>query len=252
MVGSRRGRGKRVERRRVSSRSMCEHFIARASRAVPSRRAVAVHRATRTVRACRVMAGAPPGSAATAGSGRTATSGHSATIPGARPSGRPRRHRPWSTSAVPRACRRGPCPTRSRSTTRPAASRSATTATCAITRTCARRTAPPVASTAAPTPRSGSAGSRMSGSRMRPRARFSRRFTSVSAGWPTSRVLAADGTAHHYAGNDENPVFAFRLGRIGIASTGIYSLDRSLFRFVAPRGDRPPARPLAHGCHTRA
>jgi glutamine phosphoribosylpyrophosphate amidotransferase len=47
-------------------------------------------------------------------------------------------------------------------------------------------------------------------------------------------VLTADGTPHHYAGNDENPVFAFRLGRIGIASTGIYSLDRSLFRFVAP------------------
>jgi glutamine phosphoribosylpyrophosphate amidotransferase len=47
-------------------------------------------------------------------------------------------------------------------------------------------------------------------------------------------VLAADGTPHHYAGNGENPVFAFRLGRIGIASTGIYSLDRSLFRFVAP------------------
>ena len=29
-------------------------------------------------------------------------------------------------------------------------------------------------------------------------------------------------------------MFTFRLGRIGIASTGIYSLDRSLFRFVAP------------------
>ena len=61
-----------------------------------------------------------------------------------------------------------------------------------------------------------------------------RRSTSASAGGPTSRVLTADGTAYHYAGNDENPVFAFRLGRIGIASTGIYSLDRSLFRFVAP------------------
>ena len=48
-------------------------------------------------------------------------------------------------------------------------------------------------------------------------------------------VLAADGTPHHYAGNGENPVFTFRLGRIGLASTGIYSLDRSLFRFVAPR-----------------
>jgi glutamine phosphoribosylpyrophosphate amidotransferase len=47
-------------------------------------------------------------------------------------------------------------------------------------------------------------------------------------------VLEADGTPHHYAGNGENPVFTFRLGRIGLASTGIYSLDRSLFRFVAP------------------
>ena len=47
-------------------------------------------------------------------------------------------------------------------------------------------------------------------------------------------VLAADGTPHHYAGNGENPVFSFRLGRLGVVSTGIYSLDRSLFRFVAP------------------
>lgn len=46
-------------------------------------------------------------------------------------------------------------------------------------------------------------------------------------------TLAADGTARHYAGNDENPVFTFRLGRIGIASTAIYSVDRSLFRFAA-------------------
>jgi Glutamine amidotransferase domain len=48
-------------------------------------------------------------------------------------------------------------------------------------------------------------------------------------------VLTADGTPHHYAGNTENPVFSFRLGRIGVVSTGIYSVDRSLFRFVAPR-----------------
>lgn len=47
-------------------------------------------------------------------------------------------------------------------------------------------------------------------------------------------VLAVDGTPHHYAGNGENPVFTFRLGRIGFASTGIYSLDRSVFRYVAP------------------
>ena len=47
-------------------------------------------------------------------------------------------------------------------------------------------------------------------------------------------VLTADGAAHHYAGNRENPVFTFRLGRIGIAGTALYSLDRSVFRFVAP------------------
>jgi glutamine phosphoribosylpyrophosphate amidotransferase len=47
-------------------------------------------------------------------------------------------------------------------------------------------------------------------------------------------VLTADGTAVHYAGNTENPVFTFRMGRIGVASTGIYSLDRSLFRYAAP------------------
>jgi len=47
-------------------------------------------------------------------------------------------------------------------------------------------------------------------------------------------VLPDTGDPHHYAGNGENPVFTFRLGRIGLASTGIYSLDRSLFRFVAP------------------
>lgn len=47
-------------------------------------------------------------------------------------------------------------------------------------------------------------------------------------------VLTAMGDVHHYAGNRENPVFAFRLGEIGVASTGLSSLDRSLFRYVAP------------------
>ncbi len=46
-------------------------------------------------------------------------------------------------------------------------------------------------------------------------------------------VLTADGGAHHYAGNRENPVFAFRLGSIGIAGTGLYSLDRSVFKYAA-------------------
>ena len=47
-------------------------------------------------------------------------------------------------------------------------------------------------------------------------------------------ILAADGTPYHYAGNGENPVFTFRLGRIRVASTAIYSIDRSLFRYAAP------------------
>ena len=47
-------------------------------------------------------------------------------------------------------------------------------------------------------------------------------------------VLTSAGDAHHYAGNGENPVFTFRLGDIGLAGTGIYSLDRSVFRYVAP------------------
>ena len=47
-------------------------------------------------------------------------------------------------------------------------------------------------------------------------------------------VLTAAGAAHHYAGNRENPVFTFRLGRIGIAGTALYSLDRSVFRYAAP------------------
>lgn len=47
-------------------------------------------------------------------------------------------------------------------------------------------------------------------------------------------VLAADGDVVHYAGNTENPVFTFRLGRIGVASTALYSIDRSLFTYAAP------------------
>jgi len=47
-------------------------------------------------------------------------------------------------------------------------------------------------------------------------------------------VLTRAGDGHHYAGNDENPVFAFDLGRLRVASTGMHSLDRSLFRYVAP------------------
>jgi glutamine phosphoribosylpyrophosphate amidotransferase len=57
-------------------------------------------------------------------------------------------------------------------------------------------------------------------------------------------VLSADATPHAYAGNGENPVFSFRLGRIGLVSTGIYSLDRSFFRYVAPAATERRLVPL--------
>ena len=47
-------------------------------------------------------------------------------------------------------------------------------------------------------------------------------------------ILTRDGRAHHYAGNDENPVFTFELDGIHLASTGMYSLDRSVFKYVVP------------------
>jgi predicted glutamine amidotransferase len=46
-------------------------------------------------------------------------------------------------------------------------------------------------------------------------------------------TIAADGTVVQYACNTENPVFSFRLGRIGIVSTALYSIDRSLFQLAA-------------------
>jgi glutamine phosphoribosylpyrophosphate amidotransferase len=47
-------------------------------------------------------------------------------------------------------------------------------------------------------------------------------------------TLSRDGTVVHYAGNTENPVCTFRLDRIGLASTALYSIDRSLFQLAAP------------------
>ena len=47
-------------------------------------------------------------------------------------------------------------------------------------------------------------------------------------------VLAADGSVVHYAANTENPVFSFRLGRVGVVATALYSIDRSLFQLAAP------------------
>ena len=51
-------------------------------------------------------------------------------------------------------------------------------------------------------------------------------------------TLAADGNATVYAANRENPIFTFRLGRLSVAATGLYSLDRSFFRLAAPEARR--------------
>ena len=46
-------------------------------------------------------------------------------------------------------------------------------------------------------------------------------------------LIATEGCVVQYAGNAENPVFTFRLGPIGIVSTALYSIDRSLFQLAA-------------------
>ncbi len=89
-------------------------------------------------------------------------------------------------------------------------------------------------SMAGPTPRSARAGWRTPGATTSPSPHLLGALHDRFGGQANLAVLTADGDAHHYAGNSENPVFAFRLGRIGVVSTGIYSLDRSLFRYVAP------------------
>lgn len=60
------------------------------------------------------------------------------------------------------------------------------------------------------------------------------RLHDVFGGHANLAVLTREGEAHHYAGNDENPVFTFELGPVRLACTGMYSLDRSLFKYVAP------------------
>jgi glutamine phosphoribosylpyrophosphate amidotransferase len=60
------------------------------------------------------------------------------------------------------------------------------------------------------------------------------RLHATFGGHANLAVLTRAGDAFHYAGNDENPVFAFELGSVHIISTGMYSLDRSVFTYVAP------------------
>jgi glutamine phosphoribosylpyrophosphate amidotransferase len=67
-----------------------------------------------------------------------------------------------------------------------------------------------------------------------PPGRILCRLHETFGGQANLAILARDGSAVAYAGNTENPLFTFRLGPIGLACTGIYSLDRSVFRYVAP------------------
>jgi glutamine phosphoribosylpyrophosphate amidotransferase len=60
------------------------------------------------------------------------------------------------------------------------------------------------------------------------------RLHDTFGGLANMAVLDANGAVSHYAGNRDNPVFTFMLGPISIASTSLYSIDRSLFRFAAP------------------
>jgi len=57
-------------------------------------------------------------------------------------------------------------------------------------------------------------------------------------------VLTSAGEGHHYAGNDENPVFTFDIGPIHLACTGMYSLDRSVFKYVVPEATNRRLVPL--------
>jgi len=61
-----------------------------------------------------------------------------------------------------------------------------------------------------------------------------KRLHETFGGHANLAVVTSEGQAHHYAGNDENPVFSFDLEGIRVASTGMYSLDRSVFKYVVP------------------
>ena len=220
---------------RVSSRPMCEHFIARA--AEPFRLDELWPFAERLERFG--IAGFGWG-AAWLGAGRAA----SRVVP--RRPGVPRRPRarrgrcdrddggPRPPAPSVAAVDADDAPTPSRSTTRPAASRSATTATCATTGACATAYRAQGRIHGRADTEVGARWLEDAWHTGEPVAHLLGALHDRFGGQANLAVLTADGAPHHYAGNGENPVFTFRLGRIGIVSTGIYSLDRSLFRFVAP------------------
>ena len=151
-----------------------------------------------------------------------------------------------STSGGPRSCRRSASPTPSRSTTRRAASSFSHNGDLREIARGVGGTGTRAASTAGPTPRSARAGSRTRGT-AGPRSPLLAELHDEFGGQANLATIDAAGDVAAYAGNTENPVFTFRLGRIGLASTGIYSLDRSLFSFVAPDATERGLVRVMHG-----
>lgn len=79
-----------------------------------------------------------------------------------------------------------------------------------------------------------------------------RRLHETFGGHANLAILTRDGEAHHYAGNDENPVFTFDIGPIRLACTGMYSLDRSLFKYVVPEATNRGIVPFESTASLRA
>ena len=104
---------------------------------------------------------------------------------------------------------------------------------------CARRTASRAGSTAAPTPRWAPAGSRTRGSPSEPVGHLLGALHDRFGGQANLAVLPPTARRTHYAGNGENPVFSFRLGRSASSRPDL------LARPVALPVRRPPAPPSA-------
>ncbi len=222
---------------RVSSRPMCEHFVARSAEPFRLDDLWPFTRAARAVR----LAGFGWGAAWLDDDGRLASYRdirRSATTPVARRSAAietTRRARPPAPPVAAVDAR--PSPTRSRSTTRPAGSPSATTATCATTERLrsAYRAEGRIHGRA-----DTEVGERWledAWPRRTGRASARRAPRPVRRPGEPRRPCRATATPHHYAGNDENPVFSFRLGR------DRDRVDRAvLARPVACSGSQPRAR----------
>jgi hypothetical protein len=73
----------------------------------------------------------------------------------------------------------------------------------------------------------------------------------VFGGHANLAILTRGGEVHHYAGNRENPVFRFDIGAIHLACTGMYSLDRSLFTYVAPEATNRALVPFEQTANLR-